>query len=105
MNILKELDENTLKEEMKAFLNHKLTGHSIVKKMMAAPIIESSVEEFVESLKTKYPCSDPKTIKKGEDYVQSDSGGEQRVQELQTFVGSIGRIFEGYKRRYTELKR
>lgn len=95
------IDENKIKEELKAFLNHKLKGTSRVKKFILTSVIDSYVEEFLESIKTEYSCSDNKSIKEGEDHVQSDSSGEQRVQELQTFVGNIGRVFKGYKRRYT----
>lgn len=102
MNTFEELDEDTLKEEMKAFLNHKLRGSAMAKRFVSATMINESVEEFAETLRNKYSCSDSKSINEGEDHVQSNSSREQRVQELQTFVGNIGRIFEGYKRRYTD---
>ena len=97
------VDENKIKEELKIFLNHKLKGTSRVKKFILTSVIDSYVEEFLESIKTEYSCSDSESIKEGEDHVQSNSGGKQRVQELQTFIGSIRRVFKGYKRRYTSI--
>lgn len=101
MSVFNGMDEDTIRQEMDAFLNRKLRKSPMIKRLISAKNISESVDEFIDEMKEKYLNSSSKVIK-GERDVQSDSCGEQKLQRFQTVIRSVRCLFEKYKGRYTD---
>lgn len=54
MSVLANIDENTLREELIAFMDKKIRKSAMTRRMVSVKMIEETATEFIQELRTKH---------------------------------------------------